>query len=482
MEKNRTDYDAVIVGAGPNGLSAAILLRQYGLSVLLLEAKDKIGGGLATESLTLPGFLHDVASAVHPMAAASPYLQTLPLNEYGLEFINPDIHIAHPFENGSAAFVNSSLTETAHQFGIDEDIYLDLVGSVVEKWPKIGNGLLGPLRMTSHLFDLARFGRNALLPVSLLARRFHSSKARGLLAGVATHNFQPLENLATSAIPLVMLANAHLKGWPVVKGGSAKLAEALGNYFLSIGGQIEIGFTLSDLALLPPAKAVLFDLTPAQILSLKNNRFSGFYRWQLRRYRYGPAVYKIDWALENPIPFTAPECRRAGTVHLGNTFEEIAAGEKCIAAGKENDNPFVLLSQPSLFDISRSPAGKHTAYAYCHVPNGSVQNMAARIENQVERFAPGFKKSIIGTHTMNTADLENFNPNLVGGDINSGRISIDQLFTRPAFRFPPYNTSVKGWYVCSAATPPGGGVHGMCGYHAARTALREVFGVKISGH
>jgi phytoene dehydrogenase-like protein len=277
-----------------------------------------------------------------------------------------------------------------------------------------------------------------------------------------------------------MLANAHIKGWPIVKGGAARLAEALGNYFLRIGGQIETGIVVSDLALLPSAKAILLDLTPAQILSLKNGAFSAFYRWQLKRYQYGPAVFKIDWALEKPIPFTAPECCHAGTVHLGNTYDEIAAGEKQIAAGKENDKPFVLLSQPTLFDPSRSPDGKHTAYAYCHVPNGSVRNMASRIESQVERFAPGFKKLIIGTHAMNTADLQKFNPNLVAGDINSGRISIDQLFTRPAFRFPPYRTSVKGWYICSAATPPGGGVHGMCGYHAARTALREVFGVETS--
>jgi phytoene dehydrogenase-like protein len=402
------------------------------------------------------------------------------LNEFGLEFISPETQIAHPFDDGSAAFVNSSLTETAHQFGADEEVYHHLVGSVVKKWPLIGNDLLGPLQITPHLLDIARFGLHALLPVSVLAGRFQNLKTRSLLAGVATHNFQPLQNLATSAIPLVMLANAHIKGWPIVKGGAARLAEALGNYFLRIGGQIETGIVVSDLALLPSAKAILLDLTPAQILSLKNGAFSAFYRWQLKRYQYGPAVFKIDWALEKPIPFTAPECRHAGTVHLGNTYDEIAAGEKRIAAGKENDKPFVLLSQPTLFDPSRSPDGKHTAYAYCHVPNGSVRNMASRIESQVERFAPGFKKLIIGTHAMNTADLQKFNPNLVGGDINSGRISIDQLFTRPAFRFPPYRTSVKGWYICSAATPPGGGVHGMCGYHAARTALREVFGVETS--
>lgn len=482
MKSNNPDFDAVVIGSGPNGLAAAILLKQYGLSVMLLEAKNKIGGGLSTEEITKPGFLHDIAAAAHPMAAASPYLQSLPLADFGLEFINPDFHVAHPFDDGSSAYVSTSVAETAEQFGADKENYMKLMGPIVESWPMIGPELLGPLSIPDHFSQLLRFGMKAMLPVTTLMNQFKDERFKGLFGGLATHNFGQLDKLATSAIPLVMLANAHIKGWPVVKGGSARLGEAMEGYFLSLGGQIKTNAEITNVKQLPSSKTYIFDLTPKQLLKIEGNKFSSLYKWQLSNYRYGPGVFKMDWALEDPIPFTALQCRKAGTVHLGNSFGEIVNGEKQLAAGHTRTKPFVLVTQASVFDPTRAPAGKHTAYAYCHVPNGSTQDMTVAIENQMERFAPGFKKLIIGRHSMNTNDLQKFNSNIVGGDINSGSIDIGQLFTRPTLRFPPYKTSVKGWYICSAASPPGSGVHGMCGYHAARTALKDIFGVTVSNN
>ncbi len=322
---------------------------------------------------------------------------------------------------------------------------------------------------------MARFGLKALTSATHLAKRFKTSEAKGLFAGMAAHSIQPLTNLATSAVALVLMASAHLKGWPIPKGGSNQIANALASYFISLGGKIETNFYVKSLEQLPLSHAVLLDVTPKQMLQIAGHRFSPLYKWQLERYRYGPGVFKIDWALDAPIPFTAPACREAGTVHIGNTFAEIANGEQQIWDGKIPEKPFVLLAQPSLFDTSRAPQGKHTAWAYCHVPNGSTTDMTAIIENQVERFAPGFKDTILAKHTMNTAQVEEYNPNYIGGDINGGVIDIGQLFTRPALRWSPYKTSAKGIYICSSSTPPGGGVHGMCGYHAAKKALKDVF-------
>jgi phytoene dehydrogenase-like protein len=479
MTLQKRDYDAVVVGSGPNGLAAAILLQQQGLQVLLIEGKDTIGGGLRSAELTLPGFVHDVCSAVHPLAVASPYFKTLPLADYGLEYLYPTYAAAHPFDGGTAAFLDQSISTTAQQFGVDERAYADIMESVTQAWPLIDKDTLGPLHFPEHPLAMAGFGLKALSAATTFVKRFKTTEARGLFGGMAAHAIQPLSNLSTSAIALVLMAAGHLKGWPVPKGGSAAIANSLAGYFTSLGGTIETGTYITSLAQLPSAKAVLFDVTPKQLLQIAGHKFSSLYKWQLERYRYGMGVFKVDWALDGPIPFTAAECRQAGTIHLGNTFEEIAQGELATSKGRQSDKPFVLLAQQSLFDASRAPEGKHTAWAYCHVPNGSTQDMTNAIEQQVERFAPGFRDRILAKHTMNTAQVEAYNANYIGGDINGGIIDLGQLFTRPALRWSPYKTSEKGLYICSSSTPPGGGVHGMCGYSAAKKALHEVFNIKI---
>ena len=468
-------YDAVVVGSGPNGLAAAIALQQAGLAVLLLEGSQQLGGGLRTAELTLPGFRHDVCSAIHPLAVASPFFQTLPLAQYGLAYCTPPVAAAHPFDDGTAAAVVTSLTETACGLGVDAGAYRRLLAPLVAQWPHLAPDVLAPLHLPRHPVELARFGLSALLPATVLARRFAGEKARGLLAGMAAHAIQPLSNLATSAIALVLLTTAHRQGWPLARGGSQSLADALVAHFRALGGHVETGTYVRSLTQLPAARAVLLDVTPAQLLQIAGHSLSSIYRWQLRRYRYGMGVFKVDWALAAPIPFTAPECAQAGTVHLGGTLAEIAAGERASARGQHPARPFVLLAQQSLFDATRAPAGQHTAWAYCHLPNGSPVDMTGAIERQVERFAPGFQERILGRHTFSPAQLEAHNPNYVGGDINGGLLSISQLFTRPALRASPYRTSQRGLYLCSSATPPGGGVHGLCGYYAARRALRDVF-------
>jgi phytoene dehydrogenase-like protein len=468
-------YDAVVVGSGPNGLAAAITLQQAGLSVLLLEGKNELGGGLRTAELTLPGFRHDICSAIHPLAAASPFFQTLPLAQYGLEYCTPPVAAAHPFDDGTAATVVHSLAETARRLGPDAEAYRSLLAPLLASWPGIANDVLAPLHFPRHPLDMARFGLPALLPATVLTRRFRDEKAKGLFAGMAAHAIQPLGNLATSAIGLVLLIAAHRGGWPLPRGGSQAIADALVAHFRALGGHVETGTYVRTLSQLPLARAVLLDVTPAQLLQIAGHSLSSIYQWQLRRYRYGMGVFKVDWALAGPVPFTADGCREAGTVHLGGTQAELVASEKAAAQGQHPARPFVLLAQQSLFDPTRAPAGQHTAWAYCHVPNGSRVDMAAAIERQVERFAPGFRERIIGRHTFDTAQLESYNPNYVGGDINGGLLDISQLYMRPALRASPYRTSRAGLYLCSSATPPGGGVHGMCGYHAAKRALRDVF-------
>ncbi|WP_114940139.1 phytoene desaturase family protein [Mucilaginibacter endophyticus] len=479
MKPEKRDYDAVIVGSGPNGLAAAILLQQNGLSVLLLEGKDKIGGGLRTEELTLPGFKHDVCSAIHPLAAGSPFFETLPLHEHGLEYIYPEVAAAHPFDNGTAAVLKKSIIETADLLGGDRDAYIKLMAHLVKSWPGLAADVLGPLTFPKHPVDLAIFGLDALTSSTHLAKKFKTEEAKGLLAGMAAHSIQPLTNLTTSAIALVLMANGHLKGWPVPKGGSVKIADALASYFISIGGKIETNTYITAFDQLPSANAVLFDVTPKQLLQIAGHKFSSLYKWQLERYRYGMGVFKVDWALDGVVPFKAEGAKQAGTVHIGGTLNEIAVGEQQIWEGLHPERPFVLLAQQSLFDDTRAPEGKHTAWAYCHVPNGSSKDMTDIIEKQVERFAPGFRERIIGRHTFNTRQLENYNPNYIGGDINGGVIDIGQLFTRPVLRRSPYRTSAKGIYICSSSTPPGGGVHGMCGYHSAKRALNDVFNINI---
>lgn len=474
MEKR--DYDAIVVGAGPNGLAAAITLQQAGLSVLLIEGKSTIGGGLRSKELTLPGFVHDVCSAIHPMALSSPFFSSLPLKDHGLQFIQSPINAAHPFDDGTAAALYHSVEDTASALGIDAQTYTHLIQPLVKDWPLIEDDALGPLHFPKHPFAMARFGLKALTSATFLAKRFKTKEARGLWAGMAAHAIQPLTNTSTSAIALALIIAGHRQGWPIPKGGAQSIANALASYFLSIGGRIEVDQYIRSLDQLPSAHTVLFDVTPKQLLQIAGHRFSAIYKWQLEKYRYGMGVFKIDWALDQPIPFTAPECRQAGTVHLGSTLEEITLSEKISAAGKHAEKPFILLAQQSLFDTSRAPAGKQVAWAYCHVPNGSKKDMTAIIEAQVERYAPGFRDSILSRHVMNTAAMEAYNANYIGGDINGGIMDLAQLFTRPALRSSPYRTSAKGLYICSSSTPPGGGVHGMCGYHAAKRALKDVFG------
>jgi phytoene dehydrogenase-like protein len=470
-----SSYDAIVVGSGPNGLAAAITLQAAGISVLLVEAKDTLGGGLRTKELTLPGFRHDVCSAVHPMAAGSPFFRQLPLDQHGLTYIYPDIAAAHPFDDGGAASLSLSLEETARSLGRDEKTYLDLLSSVVKDWPSLATDLLGPIPLPVQPIAMAKFGLKALQPASMIARRFKTKEARGLWGGMAAHGIQPLTNIASSAIALALMANGHIRGWPLPLGGSEAISNAMASYFRSLGGSIETNFNVEKIEQLPTSKAVLFDLTPKQLLQIAGHKFSATYRWQLNRFRYGMGVFKIDWALNGPIPFKAVECRKAGTVHIGNTFEEIALSELQTSQGRIVEKPYILLAQQSLFDPSRAPAGKHTAWAYCHVPNGSKVDMRDAIEKQVERFAPGFRDIILAANTMNTVQVHQYNANYVGGDINGGVSDIRQLYTRPVISLSPYRTSAKGIYVCSSSTPPGGGVHGMCGYHAAKRALKDVF-------
>lgn len=479
MNVEKRDYDAIVVGSGPNGLAAAILMQQQGLSVLMVEGKDNIGGGLTSQELTLPGFVHDVCSAIHPMAVASPFFKTLPLASHGLEYIYPTLAAAHPFDNGTAAILGQSIQHTASFLGNDAKAYEKLMASVTSAWPLIDQDALGPLGFPAHPLAMAGFGLKALTSATYFVNKFKDQAARGLFGGMAAHAIQPLSNLSTTAIGLVLMATGHLKGWPIPKGGSVSIANALGSYFQSLGGKIETGQYISTLDQLPSAHAVLFDVTPKQLLKIAGHRFSSLYKWQLERYRYGMGVFKIDWALDEPIPFTVTACRDAGTIHLGNTFEEITAGELQTSKGRQAEKPFVLLSQQSLFDSTRAPDGKHTGWAYCHVPNGSTQDMTTIIEKQVERFAPGFRDLILARHTMNTAEMEAHNPNYIGGDINGGILDIGQLFTRPVLRRSPYQTSARGLYICSSSTPPGGGVHGMCGYHAAKRALKDIFKIEI---
>ncbi|MPR35822.1 phytoene desaturase family protein [Salmonirosea aquatica] len=469
-------YDALVVGAGPNGLSAGIVLARAGLSVLIVERAGTLGGSARSESLTLPGFIHDVGAAVVPLAVSSPFFQSLPLHQHGLEFIFPPVALAHPFDTGAVATLVGSVSDTARTLGRDGGTYEGLLGPLVRQWPGLAHDLLSPLQWPRHPVDFVQFGIKGLLPATILARRFKTAEARAMLAGMAAHSFQPLTSATTAAIALVLMAAGHHQGWPVAQGGTQSIANALGSYFKSLGGRIELNRQVNDLSELPKAKAILFDLTPRQILRIAGDRFSGIYRKRLENYRYGPGVFKVDWALNRPIPFLNAECQRAGTVHIGGSLEEIRQAEQMTADGYLPEKPFVLLAQPSRFDSSRSPAGKHTAWAYCHVPNGSLVDMTERIERQVERFAPGFQDTILARSTLNTAQVEHWNPNCIGGDINGGNMDWRQFLTRPIVSFNPYQTSDPNLYICSSSTPPGGGVHGMCGYNAARAALRGTFG------
>lgn len=469
-------FDAIVVGSGPNGLAAAITLQQAGVQVLLLEAKPTIGGGMRTAELTFPGFRHDVCSAVHPMAAASPFLRSLPLLNFGLTYIHPEVLAAHPFDDGTAAALYPSLDETAAALGADVAAYRHLFSPLVENWPNIDSHVLGPmLKIPRHPLALAQFGLKALQSGKQVASHFRTHEAKGLWAGIVAHSMIPLDALTSSAIAFVLTIAGHRGGWPIPKGGSQSIADAMGAYFQSIGGTIKTNREVKTLGDLPDAKAVLFDTSPKQLLEICGDALSVLYRWQLKRHRYGMGVFKVDWALSEPVPFRAEVARKAGIVHLGGTFNEIAQGERQVWEGGHPEKPFVLFAQQSIFDASRAPAGQHTGWAYCHVPNGSARDMTDAITSQVERFAPGFRDTIRVTHNIEAAHMEGYNANYIGGDINGGVVNLAQLFNRPALRFSPYRTSAKGIYICSASTPPGGGVHGMCGYYAAKQALKDIF-------
>jgi phytoene dehydrogenase-like protein len=468
-------YDAVIVGSGPNGLAAAISLARAGRSVLVIEGRDTVGGGMRTAELTLPGFRHDICSAVHPLGMGSPFFRDLPLEQHGLRWIQPDAPLTHPLDHGHAVVLDRSFDATAAYLGRDGAAYRRLIEPLAEHWEGILADLLGPLRAPRHPIHFARFGAGAILPAATLARTwFRGQRARALFAGLAAHSIMPLQRPLTAAYGLMLGLLAHGVGWPMPAGGSQCIADALASYLRSLGGEIQTGWWVRSLAELPPANAYLFDITPRELIKIAGDALPSGYQRTLSRYRYGPGVFKLDYALDGPIPWRNPAVARGGTVHVGGTLEEIAASEQDAWQSRHTERPFVLVVQPSLFDPSRAPAGKHTAWAYCHVPNGSTLDMTAAIEGQIERFAPGFRDRILARHAMNAAQMEQYNPNYVGGDINSGVQDLFQHFTRPAVRLSPYTTPNPRIFLCSSATPPGGGVHGMCGYWAAQAALRQV--------
>ena len=470
--------DAVVVGSGPNGLAAACTLAQAGFSVLVLEAAATAGGGCRSEELTLPGFVHDVCSAVHPLGAASPAFEGMPLAEHGLAWAHPEAPAAHPLPDGSAAMLERSIDTTAAGLGPDAAAWRRLLAPLVGRWDDLLSSVLGPMvRVPRHPLVLARFGMRAVWPATILARRlFEGEAARGLFAGLAGHAILDLGRPLTSTFGLTFAASGHAVGWPVAKGGSQRIADALASYLASLGGEVATDHRVTSLADLPPARAVLFDLTPRQLLAVAADRLPPGYRLRLARFRYGPGAFKIDYALDGPVPWKAEECGRAGAVHVAGTLDEVAAAEHDVARGRHPDRPFVLTAQPSSFDPSRAPARKHTFWAYCHVPNGSTVDMTNAIEDQIERFAPGFRDLVLARRTMGPADLERHNANNVGGDVAGGSHGGLQLVARPRLAVDPYTVPLDGTaaFLCSASTPPGAGVHGMCGWWAAQVVLKRL--------
>ena len=480
MKKSST-YDAVIIGSGPNGLAAGIRLALEGLSVKIFEASDTVGGGMRTKELMQSGFKHDVCSAIHPLAASSPFLRQLPLDRFGLEWITPEYPVTHPLDDGTAVVMQHDIQATAAELDADEKTYRAIINPIVENWDGLTADFLGPLRFPKNPIPFTSFGLKAIQPAQLLQKRFKQERAKALFAGLAAHSILPLNALFTSAIGLVLGAAGHSVGWPLPKGGSQSLADSMAAYFRSLGGEIETGVEVKTIDQLPTATSYLFDLTPLQVIDIVGDRFPGSYTRQLRKFRYGSGVFKVDYILNEPVPWSDERSKKAGTVHLGGTFEEIAAAEKEMDEGGHPEKPYVLVAQQSMFDDSRTPNDKHTLWAYCHVPNGSTRDMTEYIDNQIERFAPGFRDVIEERHTMNTDQFHEYNANYLGGDINGGRQDVWQLFTRPQNLIHPYATPAEGIYFCSSSTPPGGGVHGMCGYHAADLVLKKEFNISKSG-
>lgn len=464
--------DAIVVGSGPNGLAAAVVLARAGWSVLVREAAETVGGGVRSGELTLPGYTHDICAAVHPLGASSTLFRSLPLAEHGLEWVHPPAPLAHPFDDGSAAVLERSLEETAVRLGDDGRAWRRLLAPFVGAWPELAADVLAPLRLPSHPLRLARFGLQAIRSAAgLVERRFRGDAAKVLIGGNAAHSMVPLDRPPTAAFGLTLVSAGHAVGWPVARGGSQRIADALVSYLRSLGGEVQTGAPVERIEEVEGARAVLFDVTPRQFLRIAGHRLPSRYRRALERFRYGSGVFKVDWALSGPIPWRAGECVRAGTVHLVGGMRELLGAEHAAFHGERPERPFVLLGQPTLVDPRRAPAGRHIAWAYCHVPHGDTAGMTERIEAQVERFAPGFRDLIMARHAASPAALERHNPNLVGGDISAGVMDLRQLFFRPVARPNPYRTPLPGIYLCSASTPPGGAVHGMCGYYAARTAL-----------
>lgn len=465
--------DVVVVGAGPNGLAAAIEVARAGCSVVVLEAADTVGGGTRSAELTGPGFVHDVCSAIHPLAAGSPFFRSVPLAEHGCELLHPEVPLVHPLDGGRAGVLHRSLEQTAAEAGTDGQAWEALFGPLVRRWDDIEAQLLGPIvRVPRHPISMVRFGIHAVRRAESVAAGFRTDEVRGLFAGIAAHAFLPLDHHLTASFGLMLGGLAHVHGWPVVRGGSQRLAEALSSYLQALGGTVVTGHRVTSLRELPPHRAVLADVSPSQLATLAGERLDDGARRRLARFRHGPGACKVDFALSGPVPWTNPEARRAGCLHLGGTYEEIAAAERVVAAGGHPDRPFALVGQQSIVDDTRAPAGQHTLWAYAHVPNGSTVDVSERIADQIERFAPGFRDLVLDRHVMTAADFEAYNPTYVGGDISGGSHGGLQLVLRPWPALDPYRTPLDGVFLCSASTPPGGGVHGMCGSHAARSALR----------
>lgn len=470
-----SSYDAIVVGSGPNGLSAAITLAEAGRAVLVIEGRETVGGGARTAELTLPGFRHDVCSAVHPFAAASPVFRAMPLERYGLEWVEPPVELAHPFDDGSAAILHRSIDVTAASLGVDGAAWRRLVQPLLDDVEPLFDILLGPLRLPRHPIAMARFGLSGLRSVAGLSRSsFTGPRAPGLLGGIAAHSMLRLDQPPTAAFALMLGLAGHAVGWPYARGGSQAISDALAAHLRSLGGEIITGWSVRHLRELPDSRAVLFDTSARGMVDIAGDALPAGYRRKIARFRRGPGVFKIDYALAAPAPWTNDECRRAGTLHLGGTIEEMAASERAVANGRRPERPVVISAQQTRFDPTRAPAGQHTFWAYCHVPSGSTVDMTAAIEDQIERFAPGFRDLILARRTTNSQEIEAYNPNYIGGDINGGIQDLRQLYTRPTPRLDPYGTPNPRLVLCSSSTPPGGGVHGICGWFAAQSALHGI--------